>query len=182
MPANTASPVGLSATDMAPTAQGLTLVHFSAQLEPCVTHINTLHTLNTPQHSLNTGYTTPTRTPYPTKSAQVEPRSERVYAPATAPSASNTTAGLGSSTFVPLASPRPPPPPPPPPPPLPPPLRRQTRTSASPEWDGHAPPAARQGLTLVHVRLNLSALYGIGDARRGCVARVNGVLTGVQGV
>ena len=28
--------------------QGLTLVHFSAQLEPCLTHKNTLHTLNTP--------------------------------------------------------------------------------------------------------------------------------------
>jgi len=28
--------------------QELTLVHFSAQLEPCLTHKNTLHTLNTP--------------------------------------------------------------------------------------------------------------------------------------
>jgi hypothetical protein len=28
--------------------QGLTLVHCSAQLEPCLTHKNTLHTLNTP--------------------------------------------------------------------------------------------------------------------------------------
>jgi hypothetical protein len=28
--------------------QGLTLVHFLAQLEPCLTHENTLHTLNTP--------------------------------------------------------------------------------------------------------------------------------------
>jgi hypothetical protein len=28
--------------------QGLTLVHFSAPLEPCLTHKNTLHTLNTP--------------------------------------------------------------------------------------------------------------------------------------
>jgi hypothetical protein len=28
-------------------------------------------------------------------------------------------------------------------------------------------------------QLNLSALYGIGDARRGCVARVKGVLGGV---
>jgi hypothetical protein len=27
--------------------QGLTLVHFSAQLEPCLTHKNTLHTINT---------------------------------------------------------------------------------------------------------------------------------------
>jgi len=58
--------------------QGLTLVHFSAQLEPCLTHKSTLHTLNTPYHRLNTGYTTPTRTPYPIKSAQVELRSERV--------------------------------------------------------------------------------------------------------
>jgi hypothetical protein len=28
--------------------QGLTLVHFSAQLEPLLTHENTRHTLNTP--------------------------------------------------------------------------------------------------------------------------------------
>jgi hypothetical protein len=28
--------------------QGLTLVHFSAQLEPCLTHKNTRHPLNTP--------------------------------------------------------------------------------------------------------------------------------------
>jgi len=28
--------------------QGLTLVHFSAQLEPCLTQENTIHTLNTP--------------------------------------------------------------------------------------------------------------------------------------
>jgi hypothetical protein len=28
--------------------RGLTLVHFSAQLEPCLSHDNTLHTLNTP--------------------------------------------------------------------------------------------------------------------------------------
>ena len=28
--------------------QGLTLVHSSAQLEPCLTQKNTLHTLNTP--------------------------------------------------------------------------------------------------------------------------------------
>ena len=28
--------------------QGLTLVHFSAQLEPCLSHEHTLHTLNTP--------------------------------------------------------------------------------------------------------------------------------------
>jgi hypothetical protein len=49
--------------------QGRTLVHFSAQLEPCLTQENTLHTLNTPYHPLNTGYTAPTRTPYPTECA-----------------------------------------------------------------------------------------------------------------
>jgi hypothetical protein len=31
-----------------PAGQGLTLVHFSAQLEPCLSPENTLHTLNTP--------------------------------------------------------------------------------------------------------------------------------------
>jgi len=59
-------------------AQGLTLVHFSAQLQPCLTHKDTLHTLNTPYHPLNTGYTTPTRTPYPIESAQVELKRGRV--------------------------------------------------------------------------------------------------------
>jgi hypothetical protein len=39
-----------------------------------------------------------------------------------------------------------------------------------------------QGLTLVYFQLNLSALYGIGGARRGSVARVKGVLGVVQGV
>jgi len=58
--------------------QGLTLVHFSAQLEPCLTHKNTLHTLITPYHPLYTGYTTLKCTPYPIQSAQVELRSERV--------------------------------------------------------------------------------------------------------
>ena len=58
--------------------QGLTLVHFSAQLEPLLTHKNALKTLNTPQYPLNMGYTTPTPTPYPIKSAQGELRSERV--------------------------------------------------------------------------------------------------------
>jgi len=61
-----------------PSRQGLTLFHFSAQLEPCLTHVTTLHTLNTPSHPLNTGYTTPTRTPYPIQSAQVELKSGRV--------------------------------------------------------------------------------------------------------
>jgi len=58
--------------------QELTRVHFSAQLEPCLTQENTLHTLSTPYHPLNTGYTTPARTPYPIRSAQVELRSGRV--------------------------------------------------------------------------------------------------------
>jgi len=31
-----------------PQRQGLTLVHFSAQLKPCLKQENTLHTLNTP--------------------------------------------------------------------------------------------------------------------------------------
>jgi hypothetical protein len=41
----------------------------------------------------------------------------------------------------------------------------------SASWRG----TSRQGLTLVHFQLNLSALYGIGGARRDCVARVKGV-------
>jgi hypothetical protein len=61
-----------------PLLQGLTLVHFSAQFEPCLTQESTLHTLRTPKHPLNTGYTTPTRTPYPIQSAQVELRKKRV--------------------------------------------------------------------------------------------------------
>jgi len=39
--------------------QGLTLVHFSAQLESCLSQEYTLHTLHTPYHPLNTGCTTP---------------------------------------------------------------------------------------------------------------------------
>jgi len=65
-------------TDGGATWQGLTPVHFSAQLEPCLTQENTLNTLNTPSHPLNTGYTTPTRTPYPIQSAQVELKGGRV--------------------------------------------------------------------------------------------------------
>jgi len=42
--------------------QGLTLVHFSAQLEPCLTQENTLYTVNIPQHPLNT-VTQPLRAP-----------------------------------------------------------------------------------------------------------------------
>ena len=51
--------------------QGLTLVHFSAQLEPCLTSKNTQHIINTPYHLLNTGYTTPTRTPIPYKALKL---------------------------------------------------------------------------------------------------------------
>ena len=59
-------------------SQGLTLVHFSAQLEPCLTQETTLHILDTPSNPLNTGYITPMRTPCSLQSAQVELESERV--------------------------------------------------------------------------------------------------------
>ena len=59
-------------------SQGLTLVHISAQLEPCLSQENTLRTLNTPQYPLNTSYTAPMRTPYPILSAQVELKCGRV--------------------------------------------------------------------------------------------------------
>ena len=36
-----------------------------------------------------------------------------------------------------------------------------------------------QGLALVHFSAQLERFYGIGDARRGCGARVKGVLGGV---
>jgi hypothetical protein len=39
-----------------------------------------------------------------------------------------------------------------------------------------------RGLHSSTSQLNLSAFYGRGGARRGCVARVRGVLGGVQGV
>jgi len=58
--------------------QGLTLVHFSAQLEPCLTQEITLHTLHTPYHTLDTGCTAPPRTPYAIQSAQVELKTGRV--------------------------------------------------------------------------------------------------------
>ena len=41
---------------------------------------------------------------------------------------------------------------------------------------------AGRGLHSSTFQLNLSALYGIGGARRGSVARVKGVLGGVYGV
>jgi hypothetical protein len=45
---------------LAPAGPGLTtLVHFSAQLEPCLTQQSTLHTLSTLLHTLNTAHTTP---------------------------------------------------------------------------------------------------------------------------
>ena len=69
------------ATTRACSRQGLALVHFSAYLKPCLTQENPLHTLNTPKHPLNTGYTTPWRTPYAIQSAQVELKSGREEAP-----------------------------------------------------------------------------------------------------
>jgi hypothetical protein len=59
-------------------AQGLTLVHYSAQLEPFVTQKHTRHTPNTPYHPLNTPETTPNCTPCHTEGAEVELRSGRV--------------------------------------------------------------------------------------------------------
>ena len=47
-----------------PPGQGLTLVHFSAQLEPCLSQAK--HPTHS-RHPLHTGYTIPTRTPYPIK-------------------------------------------------------------------------------------------------------------------
>ena len=41
--------------------------------------------------------------------------------------------------------------------------------------------AAGRGLHSSNFQLILSAVYGIGGARRGCVARVNGVSGGVEG-
>ena len=53
------------------TYQGLTLFHFSAQLEPCLTQETTLHTLNTPNTSL-TRATRPLRaTPIPYKALKL---------------------------------------------------------------------------------------------------------------
>jgi hypothetical protein len=41
---------------------------------------------------------------------------------------------------------------------------------------------AGRGLHSFRLQLKLSALYGIGDARRGCIALVKGVSGGVHGV
>ena len=57
--------------------QGLTLVHFSAQIEPCVTIEHPTHP-NYPLIPLNTGYRTPTRTTYVVQNAQVELKSGQV--------------------------------------------------------------------------------------------------------
>jgi len=46
-----------------PAGQGLTLVHYSAQLEPFLTQKQTLNTPNTPYHPLHTAETTPDCTP-----------------------------------------------------------------------------------------------------------------------
>jgi len=55
--------------------QGLTLVHFSAQPETFLTQ-NTSYILpSTPEHTLSTPYMHDLRTPYPTQSAYVEPKS-----------------------------------------------------------------------------------------------------------
>jgi len=43
--------------------QGLTLVHYSAQLEPYLTNLHTLDTPDTPYHPLNTPETTLNCTP-----------------------------------------------------------------------------------------------------------------------
>ena len=49
-----------------------------AQLEPCLTQQSTLHTLKPLNAPLTRATQSLTYTPYPTKSAQVELRSERV--------------------------------------------------------------------------------------------------------
>jgi hypothetical protein len=51
---------------------------FSSTRAVSDTHKGTLHTLNTPSYPLNTGYATPTHTPYSIESAQAELRSEGV--------------------------------------------------------------------------------------------------------
>jgi len=55
--------------------QGLTLVHFSAQPEPCLKQITPCTPRNIPSHPLNIPYTIPKCTPSPTQSAYVEPKS-----------------------------------------------------------------------------------------------------------
>jgi hypothetical protein len=48
MPVLLGNDIHQGALSLALRGQGLTLLHFSAQLGPCLTHHNTLHTLNTP--------------------------------------------------------------------------------------------------------------------------------------
>jgi hypothetical protein len=55
---------------------------------------------------------------------------------------------------------------------------RTVRSRARGGWEARDEPGGR-GLHSSTFQLNLSALYGIGDARRGCVAHVKGVLRGV---
>ena len=73
--APTVSSALVASSSVTAAVQGLTLVHFSAQFEPCLTH--TKYPTH-PKHPLNTGYTTPTHTPYPIPSAQVELKRGRV--------------------------------------------------------------------------------------------------------
>jgi hypothetical protein len=61
--------------------QGLTLVHYSAQLEPFLTQKHTITTPNTPHHPRNTPETTPNCNPCQTEGAEVELKSGRVTAP-----------------------------------------------------------------------------------------------------
>ena len=56
-------------TALATDRQGLTLVHYSAQLEPFLTQKHTLNSPDTPYHPLNTPETTPNRTPCHTEGA-----------------------------------------------------------------------------------------------------------------
>ena len=62
--------------------------------------------------------------------------------------------------------------------PLPPPRLATRRWRRCGAW---TPPPPPRGLHSSTFRLNLSALYGIGGARRACVARVESALGGVRG-
>jgi len=64
---------------------------------------------------------------------------------------------------------------------LPLPLPPLLRASAAAAVDESRGPPGR-GLNSFTSQINLSAFYGIGGARRSCVARVKGVFRGVQGV
>jgi hypothetical protein len=63
---------------LAAQVQGLTLVHYSAQLEPFLAQKHTPNTPVTPYHPLNTPETTPNCTPCHTEGAYVELKSGRV--------------------------------------------------------------------------------------------------------